>query len=348
MESGRVLSKSGREMRRRLPTSQRWKAGEQIQTVDHEEFRSQDPDEAHAWLRKAYADHDVKISGSTEDFVFSCDIIRFEGMTFGHLAHSMAVKVDVFDGLRDLSIVEHREGNPVQVLAGSESVNLRAGDCFLLPPDRPYQAVWNSVAVTVTTLGFENLQREAAWLVDHEALGVDFARPITPAAGRHWSQTIGYVERVVSSSPLLDAAPLARLELSWLVNSAVLACFPNSTLGAESASDTGDTPQPLRRALAFIDEHATDPITLNEIAAAARLSPRGLQAAFRRHLETTPLAHLRSVRMQHAHRDLQEAQPGDGTSVAAVAAHWGFAHLGRFAIEYRRRFGIYPSQALRR
>ena len=35
------------------------------------------------------------------------------------------------------------------------------------------------------------------------------------------------------------------------------------------------------------------------------------------------------------------------TSVAAVAAHWGFAHLGRFATEYRRRFGIYPSQTLR-
>jgi AraC-like DNA-binding protein len=269
-------------------------------------------------------------------------------MTFGRMAHSMAVNVDVFDGLRNLSIIQHREGHPVQVDRGAETVNLRVGDCFLLPPDRPYQAAWNSVSVTLTTLGFEHLQRDATWLVDHGAFEVDFTRPITPAAGRHWSQTIGYVERVVSSSPLLDAAPLARRELSWLVNSAVLACFPNSTLDAESASDTGDTPQPLRRALAFIDEHATDSITLNEIAAAARLSPRGLQAAFRRHLDTTPLAHLRSVRMQRAHRDLQEAQLGDGTSVAAVAAHWGFAHLGRFATEYRRRFGIYPSQALRR
>ena len=43
--------------------------------------------------------------------------------------------------------------------------------------------------------------------------------------------------------------------------------------------NSGDTPQPLRRALAFVDEHAGDPITLDEIAAAARLSPRGVQAA---------------------------------------------------------------------
>ena len=98
---------------------------------------------------------------------------------------------------------------------------------------------------------------------------------------------------------------------------------------------------------AFIDEHAGDPITLDEIAAAARLSPRGVQAAFRRHLDTTPLAYLRGVRMERAHRDLQGAEPGDGVSVATLAAKWGFTHLGRFAVDYRRRFGTYPSQTLR-
>ena len=268
-------------------------------------------------------------------------------MTFGRMAHSMAVNVDVFDGLQNLSIVEHREGNPVRIDTGGEIVSLQSGDCFLLPPDRPYQAAWNSVSVTLTTVGFEDLQRDATWLVDHERVEVDFTRPIAPAAGRHWSQTIRHVEGVVSASPLLDSAPLARRELGWLVNSAVLACFPNSTLGAEPDSYVGDTPQPLRRALEFIDEHAGEPISLNEIAMAARLSPRGLQAAFRRHLDTTPLAHLRSVRMQRAHRDLQIAELSDGTSVAAVAARWGFTHLGRFAIDYRRRFGINPSQTLR-
>jgi AraC-like DNA-binding protein len=332
--------------RRRVQIEHCRKAGEQIQTVYHEEFRSRDPDEAHAWLRKTYADHHLKISGSSEDFMFSCDITRLDGMSFGRIWHSMAVDVDVFAGLRDLSIVEHRGGDAVRVSIGPESINLRAGECFLLPPDQPYQADWNSVGAEVTTLAFEDLQRDALGLVDRETVNVGFARPITPAAGRHWSQTIRYVRGFVGNSPLLAAAPLARRELGWLVSSAVLACFPNSTLDAESTPYAGDTPQPLRRALDFINEHAGDPITLNEIAVAARLSPRGLQAAFRRHLDTTPLAKLRSVRMERAHRDLQKAVPGD-TSVAALAARWGFTHLGRFAVEYRRRYGNSPSQTLR-
>ncbi len=333
-------------MHRRVWVRHCRKVGEPIASVYHEEFRSHDPDEAHAWLRKTYADHDLKISGSSQDFTFSCDITRLDGMSFGRMRHSMAVDIDVFDGLRNLSIVEHRGGDAVQVSIGHESVNLRAGECFLLPPDQPYQVAWNSVAAEVTTLSFEDLLRDALGLVERATVNVDFTRPITPAAGRHWSQTMRYVQSSVSNSPLLAAAPLARRELGWLVSSAVLACFPNSTLDAESPPYAADTPQPLRRALTFIDEHAGDAITLNQIAVAAHLSPRGLQATFRRHLDTTPLARLRSVRMERAHRDLQNAEPGN-TSVAALAARWGFTHLGRFAVDYRRRYGSSPSQTLR-
>jgi AraC-like DNA-binding protein len=285
--------------------------------------------------------------GNSKNFHFSCDLTRLDGMSFGSMTHTMPTEVKVSDGLPDLTIVEHQDGSASQLTTGSDTINLRAGECFLLPPNRPHEATFDSIGVAITTLSFADLQRDAAVRVEHEAVKVDFTRPVTPAAGRHWAQTIQYVEGLVSNSPLLATAPLARRELGWLVNSAVLACFPNSTLDAETASYTGDTPEPLRRALTFIDEHASNPITLNEIAVASRLSPRGLQAAFRRHLETTPLAHLRSVRMERAHRDLQSADPGDGVSVAALAAKWGFTHLGRFATEYRRRFGVYPSQTLR-
>ena len=50
--------------------------------------------------------------------------------------------------------------------------------------------------------------------------------------------------------------------------------------------------------------------------------------------------------MERAH--LICSTPSLGTlSVAALAARWGFTHLGRFAMEYRRRYGHYPSQTLR-
>lgn len=103
----------------------------------------------------------------------------------------------------------------------------------------------------------------------------------------------------------------------------------------------------MRRATEFIDTHAGEPIGLSEIAAAAGLGPRGLQHAFARHRDTTPLGYLRQVRLERAHRELQGADPTRGDTVAAIAARWGFPHPSRFSADYRRRYGRYPSTTLR-
>jgi AraC-like DNA-binding protein len=43
--------------------------------------------------------------------------------------------------------------------------------------------------------------------------------------------------------------------------------------------------------------------------------------------------------------ELAVADPG-GTTIAAVAARWGFLHAGRFSSVYRRKFGVLPSETL--
>jgi transcriptional regulator GlxA family with amidase domain len=111
---------------------------------------------------------------------------------------------------------------------------------------------------------------------------------------------------------------------------------------------TSRVPDTVQSAIAFIDTHAAEPIGLTEIASAVQLSPRALQAAFRRHLGTTPLAQLRAVRMARVHADLQSARPGDGQTVSVVANRWGISQLSRFARDYRQRYGVSPRQTLSR
>ncbi|MFI6498084.1 AraC family transcriptional regulator [Nonomuraea typhae] len=104
----------------------------------------------------------------------------------------------------------------------------------------------------------------------------------------------------------------------------------------------------LRRARRYCEDHAGELVTLRDIAAAARVSVRTLQASFRRHLQTTPMAYLRAVRLAKAHADLREiAETGAATSVTDVALRWGFTHLSRFAGEYRKRYGEPPSATRR-
>ncbi|QZQ53687.1 helix-turn-helix domain-containing protein (plasmid) [Curtobacterium sp. TC1] len=95
------------------------------------------------------------------------------------------------------------------------------------------------------------------------------------------------------------------------------------------------------RAEAFLLEHATEQITVADVAKAAGLSVRGVQALFHRYHGTTPLAYLRCIRLALAREQLQSESD---RSIAEIAREAGFAHVGRFAGAYRDRFGELPRQ----
>jgi len=104
---------------------------------------------------------------------------------------------------------------------------------------------------------------------------------------------------------------------------------------------------PMRRAKAYIEEHHAEPMTVADIAGAARMSIRGLQAAFRREYGATPTEYLRRVRLDAARRQLLDGDPASGTTVGAAARAAGFAHPSRFAAAYRDAFGELPGETLR-
>jgi transcriptional regulator GlxA family with amidase domain len=91
--------------------------------------------------------------------------------------------------------------------------------------------------------------------------------------------------------------------------------------------------------------HLDRPLSLVELAARAQVSVRTLNKVFRDFRRTSPIAMFRGLRLEAARRDLIAAPPR--AEVGDIALRWGFAHLGRFAAHYRRRFGEAPSATLR-
>ncbi|WP_242088917.1 AraC family transcriptional regulator [Curtobacterium sp. DN_7.5] len=100
----------------------------------------------------------------------------------------------------------------------------------------------------------------------------------------------------------------------------------------------------LRDAVRFIEEHAAERPSVTRIAAACGLSERGLQEVFARTMGTTPRRFLRDHRLDRARDELLQA---DDPSVGMVANHWGFTNPGRFARDYRERFGEDPATTRR-
>ncbi|MEK6344765.1 MAG: helix-turn-helix transcriptional regulator, partial [Curtobacterium sp.] len=108
-----------------------------------------------------------------------------------------------------------------------------------------------------------------------------------------------------------------------------------------------DVEQRMRRAIAFVHEHAGDPITVADIARACGLSERGLQDLFRRRLAVTPMRYLREARLDRVHLEFT-TRGRRILTVRDVAHRWQFTHLGRFASDYRARFGESPRETLAR
>ena len=101
------------------------------------------------------------------------------------------------------------------------------------------------------------------------------------------------------------------------------------------------------RALDYVDQHAHDRLTIQQISQAMDRTTRALEIAFNRALGIAPLQYVLARRLHNVRRDLLLRTNGTPT-VTHTAAHHGFVHFGRLSQQYRRLFGELPSETVMR
>lgn len=103
--------------------------------------------------------------------------------------------------------------------------------------------------------------------------------------------------------------------------------------------------EPLREVQQWITEHPDDDLSVESLAARARLSPRHFARAFRTETGLTPGTYVERVRVEHARRLLEDT--ADGVEEISRTSGYGTSEamrraflrtLGTSPAEYRRRF----------
>jgi AraC-like DNA-binding protein len=131
-----------------------------------------------------------------------------------------------------------------------------------------------------------------------------------------------------------------------LLASCLLLKRPRSSSKSIAGANGQVAPKYVREAEEYMRANIHRPLLLSEVAQSVGVSVRTLHKVFRDFRGTTPIALLQNLRLSAVRHDLLSAT--SGTRVADVALRWGFAHLGRFSMAYRRKFGEHPRQTIRR
>jgi len=102
----------------------------------------------------------------------------------------------------------------------------------------------------------------------------------------------------------------------------------------------------IAHALELMHDRVDEPLTMPVLAAAAGVSWRTLDYAFRERFGVGPKRYLQALRLHGVRRDLRTAI--GPRAIGSAANRWGFWHMGQFAADYRRLFGELPSDTLGR
>ncbi|MBP0491179.1 AraC family transcriptional regulator [Pararoseomonas indoligenes] len=299
-------------------------------------FETSDAEEARERISRVMQPHGLRLEGRLEGPAprFHMDFLRLRGVGLGTIAFGPAsIEVPPLDGYHLLVLC--LSGGAVLRAGGAELVVDRERGA-LCPAGQPLSGRFSAdCEQLILRIDRDRLLTFTGGRMGRLAAPLD----LRSARLRPWLSVLRGLAGDADAVRLIGEDQSVAADYEQLLLRLLLA-------GQEEAAPARDTVRPaaLRRALGFLQARATEPLTLADIATAAGVPERTLHEAFRRHLGTTPLRHLRDLRLDRARARLRAG--GEGVTEAALAV--GFTHLSRFAGDYVARFGERPSETLRR
>lgn len=106
-------------------------------------------------------------------------------------------------------------------------------------------------------------------------------------------------------------------------------------------------PYYIRRVEQHIREFARDPVDMDDLVKVSGVSARSIYNGFKRFRGSTPMAYLKTVRLDLARDALLKEGEGKASSVTEAALRVGYTNMSQFSRDYRVQFCEPPSKTLR-
>ncbi|HLF31700.1 MAG TPA: helix-turn-helix transcriptional regulator [Xanthomonadales bacterium] len=321
----------------------------EFQLARFSSVQSKNIDETQAQLSRLIRQHDMLSHGEVQapTELHYAPLLR---MAVSCVRLGTAMKVAA-QPVNDSFLIFTAMDNPFEMVIGKQHINVTYEKVAIVTPGMPFALVGSEFSSSVV-LDIEKCYLES--LISKEE-HINLATPLefnrNGDTDNRSDVTISHLmlylrnELSRSSQHLHHVGYLEHLE-ELIAASLIYSNNHNYSEILLSPSEVS-TPRHVRIAMDYIHAHAEDALTLHSLAEVAASSSRSLARGFQKYKNCTPMAYLRTVRIERAHEELMRACP-ENYSVILIANKWGFFNPGRFAQAYRKRFGENPSDTLRR
>lgn len=304
--------------------------------------RTSDPEKARRWLSARYQ-RDARLTVLTPE-QFNVAIAGRSWPEFGFSFVTWTGTVQVSDVAATDYVTVH------EILDGEYRYQQADTDLFVSPTGFLLVSSGSDLTATLANVQNRSLTISTALLRELAAAAgasdVQFTGhcPISIAAARNLRRVFNFTETWGRDDDAADN-PLSVHTTSRLLAATLLHSFPNTAVSAELAPPDSHELSAVDRAVTYVRENLAKNIGVPDIAKAARVSDRSLHDMFQRRFDEPPMAYVRGLRLDAAHRELRVMDPSSGT-IKSVAARWGFPSAGHFTAAYKKRFNMTPSQSL--
>ncbi len=261
--------------------------------------------------------------------------------------------VDVLAGDRPFYFVHLPLTGRVVITEDGRQFTSASGSAAVASPTGPLEMRWHPDATAmvfrIDRRALEGTLADLIRLPVERPLRFRARMDVTRQPGAGWMHAAMFLAEELDQPDGLFSSPVVAADLQRMIMRGLLLCQPHTyTAALAEESEIAALPPHVAAAVAVIETAPERALTGEVLAREVNASSRLLQSGFREHLGVSPMQYLRDERLRRVHEDLTGSDPARRPTVAEVASRWGFTHLGRFAHDYRSRYGESPSTTLRR
>ncbi len=312
-------------------------------------FQSSDIDEAQDLIARNFSRHSLSVVSSQQALSSRYDGLFFHNI--GLMCGTYGADVKINPESNEYFFTQTTLAGHTRVSMAGESVDTDNGTTVVVSPTANYEMyLGEGSSRLIAMIERDALETQLSKMLNaplHEPLTFDLGMSDSAGQRSAWLRSLDYLcdQFSMARSMAKDDAFLQH------ANDLLITQLLNSQSHNYSEQLNHDpvvqSPRHVKRAIAYIEEHIHEPISLAEMAASIGVSARTVQKGFVKYLSLSPSDYIRQLRLRCIHDELIRANELD-TQVGAVLMNYGITSFGHFSKTYKSVYGCTPADTLRK